>query len=124
MAKLSQNPSLDLYSVSAATIYNSVSLGTTPVRMPGFTASSTLIGLRQAIMTSKATTAFVAWLLTDATSPTFVASIDGTVAATDGVQLRPLSSRELAFPSSLNLWLVASAATTPVQVALFDSVVK
>lgn len=57
-----------------------------------------------------------------ATSPTFTAStfacsLSGALAIGDGIRIQPASTLEINIKLSTRLWIVASAAATPVQVA-------
>jgi hypothetical protein len=123
---------LDLVTASAATVYNNANLGTTPVRVPtpastGFTGSIA----RQCVVTNRsASSAYVAYLLTSAASPSFTASAAGAIAATDGTPVFPLSQSFVNFKAAstpsvgLHLWLVASAGSTPVQLTAYDTEVR
>lgn len=123
MARLRDQLSLDLVSATASTIFNSGALGTSPILAPT-AASSGFAVVRRAQITNKSSAAYVSFVLTSEASPSFVASAAGVVAATEGINVPPASSYFLNYLHSMPLWLVASAASTPVQVVFYDSAVK
>jgi hypothetical protein len=116
---------LDLVSVSPATIFNKPDLSTTPVQYPDCSSFSPQTGIRRFCITNKSQTAYVAvGICATTTSPTFAAGAAGTVAATEGFPVLPLSQLYINLKSDLSLWVVASAASTPVQVLAFDQAGK
>lgn len=116
---------LDLVTGSAATVYNNGNLTTTPVKVLAGTASSAYAKARRWIITNASTAAFVAFrLCPTATSPVFVASGAGVIAATEGVKIWPGQQFFINVHSSQDLWLAASAGSTPVQAAPFDTEIK
>lgn len=119
MSNVSANPLV--IPTSAATIYNSGALGTTPVKYPD-AASSGFQMLRRVWVTNKHDTAVIAiGLSPTTTSPTFAAGALNAVAANEGIPVLPRTRVELPIPSSMSVWVVASAASTPVSIMAFDA---
>lgn len=113
--------SLDLVPVSASTIYNNANLGTTPfVKFADVSTGSPNMGIRRVRIYNKHATAYVAFKLTSEASPSFSAAAAGTIATDEGVVVAPLSAYEIKFKRDLSLWLIASAASVPVQVVAYD----
>lgn len=124
MSRLANNLALDLVSTTAATIFNTSNLTTTPVKYPDSSAGSPGFAVRKFIITNRHATQYVAiGLSTTATSPTFVASAVGLNAATEGIAVLPLTQLVLNLKSDLSLWVAASAVSTPMQVVAYDTVI-
>lgn len=125
MPRLNHDASLDLVTTSAATLFNKADLGTTPFII-GSAASPTMNKIRRCCITNKSASAYVAFMLTDAAtvSPSFAASGSGSVSATEGNPVAPGSQYFINFSGKLGIWVVASAASTPMQVALYDTEIK
>ena len=120
MPRLVNNAALDLVSVTAATIYNSGALSTTAVQYPDC-ALGTVNFIRRVMVTNKSATAVVCiGLSATTTSPTFAAGATGAVAATEGIPVLPNSQFFINITANMALWVIASAASTPVQVQAFD----
>jgi hypothetical protein len=119
MPKLSYQAALDLVPGSAGTIYNNANLGTAIVQM-GDPASTGFQTIRRACITNKHATNVVSFILSAACT-SFVASAAGTIGPTEGIPVLPNSQYFINFSSNLKLFITASAGSTPVQVALFDT---
>lgn len=116
---------LDLIAASPATIYNNPGLGTTLVKFGDASSASPGVAVRLLQLTNKSTSQYVAFMPSSAASPTaFVASAGGIIAATEGINVGPGSSYFLNLKSSVSLWIVASAASTAVQIVAYDKPVR
>lgn len=115
---------LDLLTASPSTIYNNAGLGTTPFKFAAPTASSFAL-TRLLQVTNKHATNYLAFYPSATTgSPTFVASATGVIAATEGINVGPGASYFLNLKGDVDLWLVASAVSTPIQVVAYDKAVR
>ena len=119
----SNNTPTDLLSVTAATVFNTGNLTTTPTKYPDSSLGSPSFAVRRVTISNLATAAYIAFALSlTTTSPTFVSPTAGTAPATAGIPVFPLTSKTVDVLSNLSLWVVASAGSTPCQVASFDTV--
>lgn len=121
MARGSVNIALDILPGTAATVYTNGNLTATAVKYPD-AASAAFTRLRRYIVTNKHGSNVVAVALsTTATSPTFAAGASGTVGAGEQFTVFPGGQLFLNVPSSLSVWLAASAGSTPIVCMAFDS---
>lgn len=125
MPRLNHDASLDFVTTSAATLFNKGDLGTTAIVF-GSPASPAYNKIRRCCITNKSAAAYVSFILADAStvSPTLTASASGSIGANEGNPIGPGAQYFINFSGKLNLWLVASAASTPVQVAVYDTDIK
>lgn len=127
MAKLLRDAALDLVA-SASTNTNYQNLGTVPVVLAAFTSASNFTGIRSICISNKHSTQGVAFMTTTSGSPSFTASANGSCATTDGVPVLPLAQYFFNYAttgaSGLQLWLVASAVSTPVTVSVWDKEIR
>jgi hypothetical protein len=121
MPRAARSIALDLVSATPATIYNNGNLTTNAVKYPD-SATPGIVKNRKFFITNKHASAGVAiaWS-TVTTSPTFAAAANGSVATTEGLPVMPLSQLEINLPSTLSLWVVASAGSTPVSIMAIES---
>lgn len=115
---------LDLLDATPATIFNTGSLGTTMMLFGAASGASPNMQIRRIEITNKSAAAYVTFLPTTVASPAFVASAANIVAATEGVPVFPGTTKTIHLSASIPLWLVASAASTPVQIVSFDKTLK
>lgn len=116
---------LDLLTATPATVYNNGNLTTTPVKFGAASSASPNVAVRLLQITNKHASAYVSFMPSVTTgSPVFVASAAGVIAATEGINVGPGSSYFLNLKGGVDLWLVASAGSTPVQVVAYDKAVR
>ncbi len=123
MPKLQRQTGLDLISVTPSTVFNHPGLGTTAFRIGDFTPATNPahIGIRQIQITNEHAVNRVNFgLSSNATSVTFGSAASGSYVADNGIVVLPMSQYFLNIKSDMTLWLKASAASTVVQVAVFD----
>jgi hypothetical protein len=114
-------PDLNLISASAATVYN-INLSTLPLKVPS-PASNEFKQVCRYEITNGHSASYVAFALSTAASPAFVSSVAGIIAPTEGHRVFPLSAKSFVTFSDLPLWIVASAASTPVQVIQYNTAI-
>lgn len=128
MARIRDQMSMDFVSVTTATIFNQPNLGTTIQFMPSAATTAIVthgVGVNRRVQISnRSASAYVAFKLTTEASPAFTASAAGVINTDSGVNIAPATDVYLSYAGTLGLWLVASAASTPVQVVFYDSVMR
>lgn len=122
MSRLANNLALDLVSTTAATIFNTGNLTTTPIQYPDTSTGSPGFAVRKFIITNRHATNYITvGICATSTSPSFVASAAGIDAPTEGLAVLPLTQLVLNLKSSLSLWAAASAGSTPMQIIAYDT---
>lgn len=123
MAKIRNQISLDLVTATPATIYNTANLGTVMFKLPNASSFSPMsVGVRVVQFSNRHATNYVSFLPTSAASPTaFVATSGNTISDAEGINIPPGGSYFWNGTTDLNLWVVASAISTPFQAVLYEA---
>jgi hypothetical protein len=117
---------LDLVTGSSATQYINSNLSTTPLKvLAGTVASSAFTTARRWVITNCSTGNFVAFKLSSTTtSPALVCSGRNAVAAGEGTRVFPETQFFINVHSGQDLWICASAGSTPVHVVPYDTEIR
>lgn len=103
-----------------------LTLGTSPSRVESFFPANGSLKTRMFRVCNKHSSRFLAYTTTarGASAPTITASAADSVNADEGTPIPPLAVERIAVGSDKDLWLVASAASTPCQVTEYDENVR